>query len=287
MNAAADREPGFGRLSVEARATLHVVGFFAVVFVGLPSLLAALFGGTSWLAADRSWRSTFGLQLAAVLGLSGVQEFARRGRGTQFPYDPPRRLVVTGPYAYVANPMQICKVLSLLFGAVFLGNGWLGAVGLVYLAVTALFTGPREDAELERRFGGEFRLYRSEVKRWLPRWTPRVDRPARLYVAEDCGRCRTLGDWIRALRPVLLEVVPADSHPLALTRLTYASAGIEESGVAALARALEHVHLGWAFLGFLVRLPGVHTIAQLVADAMGGDRIRACPASTSARRTSS
>jgi len=272
---------------VEARAVAHVVGFFALVFVALPALLAACLGESAWPAADRSFRSTLGLQFAAVLGLSAVQEFAVKGRGTPGPLDPPRRLVVSGPYAFVANPMQIAKVLILLFGALFLGNAWVGAAGLGYLALTALVTGPREDRALARRFGEEFHAYRTSVRRWVPRGTPRIAAPALLYVADDCGPCRALGSWIRARRPIDLELVPAASHPGSLARLTYASAGVEESGVAALARALEHVDLGWALLGFALRLPLVRAFAQLAADALGGDRIRACPASKSARPTSS
>lgn len=38
------------------------------------------------------------LLLPVVLGLAGNQEFAERGQGTPIPFDPPKRLVVTGPY---------------------------------------------------------------------------------------------------------------------------------------------------------------------------------------------
>ena len=66
--------------SVAARATFHFVYFLVLTFAVLPALLSAVLGDGGWLAADRSWRSTLGLQLAAVLGLSAVQEFVSRGR---------------------------------------------------------------------------------------------------------------------------------------------------------------------------------------------------------------
>jgi hypothetical protein len=65
----------------------------------------------------------------------------------------------------------------------------------------------------------------------------------------------------------------AADHPLRdLDRLTFQSAtdGREEEGVVALARALESIHLAWAFAGWTLRLPVVWSIAQLLVDAAGG-----------------
>jgi hypothetical protein len=63
-----------------------------------------------------------------------------------------------------------------------------------------------------------------------------------------------------------------------LRRITYEPADGRRpaSGVEAIARALEHIHLGWAVFGFLVRLPIVCQVAQLLADASGAEprRIR-------------
>jgi protein-S-isoprenylcysteine O-methyltransferase Ste14 len=41
--------------------------------------------------------------------------FWSRGRGTLAPWDPPRRLVIDGPYRFVRNPM-ISGVMFILFG---------------------------------------------------------------------------------------------------------------------------------------------------------------------------
>ena len=101
-----------------------------------------------------------------------VRLFARIGRGTLAPWDPTRHLVVEGPYMHVRNPMisAVLAVLlgeSILFGspalliwfAAFLTLNWVGF--LVY-----------EEPGLERRFGDEYREYRRNVRRWLPRRTP-------------------------------------------------------------------------------------------------------------------
>lgn len=63
----------------------------------------------------------------------------------------------------------------------------------------------------------------------------------------------------------------AAESPLPLTRLTYVGPdGLAVSGVAAFARAVQHLHLAWAFLGWLLDAPGVARSVQLVFDGVGG-----------------
>ena len=61
-----------------------------------------------------------------------------------------------------------------------------------------------------------------------------------------------------------------------LTRNTYESADGTRAavGVEAIGRALEHIHLGWALLGFLLRLPVLRQVSQLLVDASGGEARR-------------
>lgn len=101
-----------------------------------------------------------------------VRLFARIGKGTLAPWDPTRRLVVEGPYRHVRNPM-ISAVL-----AVLVGEGLaLGSVGILiwsgaFLAINWVYFVASEEPGLERRFGAEYRAYKREVPRWLPRATP-------------------------------------------------------------------------------------------------------------------
>ncbi len=78
------------------------------------------------------------------------------------------------------------------------------------------------------------------------------------------------------------QLLPAAEHPSAsLTRMTYEageSTGqmpYSVSGVEALARALDHIHLGWALVGWITRLPILRAVIQLVVDAVGGGPRRA------------
>lgn len=86
--------------------------------------------------------------------------------------------------------------------------------------------------------------------------------------------CHQVRRWFERRGARQLTIVPAESHPSGrLTRITYESPDgtLASSGVGAVARALEHIHLGWAQLGFFLRLPIVAPLAQLLADASGAD----------------
>ncbi|WP_017573085.1 methyltransferase family protein [Nocardiopsis halotolerans] len=211
------------------------------------------------------------LALVCLPGLAAAREFARVGGGTPLPFDPPSRLVTSGPYAYLRNPMQSTIAAVYLVLAPLTGNPWLLLGALVALAYGAGFAAWHEGGRLREAFGRDWEAYRAGVRPWLPRWRPWPGRtPGVLYVAADCDMCRGLGDWLTVRAPVALERRPASEHPEVLYRLTYQTPdGLRWSGVSALARALEHLHLGWAFTGWAIDLPGVRHLAQLCADALG------------------
>lgn len=177
---------------VPARAGLQAVAFGALVLYVVPSLAFATTGG-GWDAL--SDRTVAQLAVAgavagpvALAALAAVVVFARDGGGTPVPLDPPRRLVTSGPYAYVANPMQIGgAVVLVVWGALLASPAVVGAAA-VATAFSAGMAAWLEDGELERRFGPEWRAYRSQVRLWLPRLRPY--RPDRRVSRPCAGRSR-------------------------------------------------------------------------------------------------
>ena len=265
-----------------ARATLQVICFAALTLWLVPALAFEHIGaaGLGWgvlQTYDRRWLQ-IALQLvafAALPGVSAVQEFVRRGEGTPVPFDPPRRLVTGGIYAYVANPMQVSAALTLIAVGALLHNWWIAGASVMVVIYGSGFAAWDEERDLAGRFGDRWKAYRREVHNWRPRWRPYVAEdaePARLYVAFTCGKCSEVGAWVQQQQPRGLQVVPAEQHPQRdLWRITYASAdGVEEEGVAAIARALEHMHLWWAFTGMFLRLPAIRPCVQVIVDLSGG-----------------
>lgn len=118
-----------------------------------------------------------GLALFAVgllLFLASLRRFATDGQGTLAPWDPPRRLVVRGPYRFVRNPM-ISGVNFLLFGeALVLTSPPHGVWAVVFLLPNLVYIPLVEEPQLERRFGESYREYRRHVRRFLPRLRPWV-----------------------------------------------------------------------------------------------------------------
>ena len=271
-------------LHVGRRAVLQMLAFGGLTFGLIPQTVFDTVGG-SWmpLLTRPAWVTSILLQLvavAALLGVSALQEFATRGAGTPVPFDPPKNLVLSGPYAYVRNPMQLSATIAIVcWGAVL--DSWLVAgAGVMAVVYAAGFAAGDEGLDLHRRHGNTWRSYTRVMRAWLPRWRPidphTVDperRPPTLYVSEECGPCSEVRAWFAARSPVGLEIVAAERHPFrTLRRITYdpGDGTADAEGIVALGRALEHVHFGWAIVGMMVRLPGIAQSLQLIADASGG-----------------
>lgn len=110
--------------------------------------------------------------LGLLLFLASLRRFATEGEGTLAPWDPPRVLVVRGPYRFVRNPM-ISGVLFLLFGAALaLLSPPHGAWAAAFLVLNLVYIPLVEEPQLERRFGASYREYRRHVRRFLPRLRP-------------------------------------------------------------------------------------------------------------------
>ena len=99
-------------------------------------------------------------------------EFARRGRGTPAPFDPPRQLVIAGPYRYVRNPMYVAGILVILGQAALYRSMPLVGYAAVFLMASFAFVVGYEEQTLARRFGSEYAAYKGEVRRWIPRLHP-------------------------------------------------------------------------------------------------------------------
>ena len=104
-----------------------------------------------------------------------VRAFARfvvEGRGTPVPVAPPSRLVVTGEYRYVRNPMYFAQLTVILGQALLLGRPILVAYAAAIWLIFATFVFAYEQPALRARFGEQYEAYCRAVPPWLPRLRP-------------------------------------------------------------------------------------------------------------------
>jgi protein-S-isoprenylcysteine O-methyltransferase Ste14 len=104
----------------------------------------------------------------AALALTCIFTFVVAGRGTPAPFDPPRRLVVRGPYRLVRNPMYAGAGLALAGAALYYQSTALLAYAAVFVTVMHLFVVLYEEPTLRGTFGNEYEAYCRHTGRWWP-----------------------------------------------------------------------------------------------------------------------
>jgi len=157
-----------------------ILGTFFFLFIA-PGTVAGLI---PWAISGWQWRPAFFGEaplrwfggVLIILGvpilLDSFARFALEGFGTPAPFYPTERLIATGLYRYVRNPMYL-GVLAVIGGqALLLGDTRLIVYGVIVGFACHIFVIVYEEPELRRRYGAQFDAYRAHVPRWLPRLTP-------------------------------------------------------------------------------------------------------------------
>ncbi|MEX0761561.1 MAG: isoprenylcysteine carboxylmethyltransferase family protein [Dehalococcoidia bacterium] len=106
--------------------------------------------------------------VSVALALSAWSLFVMHRAGTSpNPSQPTVALVTKGPFRFSRHPIYLAHVIGYL-GVTFLVNS-LWPLVLLPVAVAVLEAGVvrREERYLGRRFGDEYRRYRSSVRRWI------------------------------------------------------------------------------------------------------------------------
>lgn len=112
------------------------------------------------------------LAIDSVLLIDCFARFAVQGRGTPAPVAPTQRLIVTGSYRRVRNPMYVAVVLLILGQAALFGSVGVLIYGLVMWAGFHAFVLGYEEPTLRRRFPQDYDAFVAAVPRWIPRPTP-------------------------------------------------------------------------------------------------------------------
>ena len=114
----------------------------------------------------------FLLALGFFLLVWTIRLFYATGKGSLAPWNPIEKLIITGPYAYVRNPM-LCGVFCILFAETLLFQSKaLLIYALIFIAINAIYFPLSEEKGLLKRYGADYAEYKRNVPRFLPRLTP-------------------------------------------------------------------------------------------------------------------
>lgn len=156
-------------IAILIRALTYATLFIGVLLIYLPAQ------ALSWAGVTRPARLGLPQLLGGLVTVGGgalavwcILSFAVIGRGTPAPFDPPRRLVVRGPYRYVRNPMYLGAGLALAGAALFYQSSVLLAYAGVFLLLLHLFVLGYEEPTLRKTFGQDYEAYCLQVRRWWP-----------------------------------------------------------------------------------------------------------------------
>lgn len=106
------------------------------------------------------------LGIGVWLLVSARRAFAR-AKTTVMTFDPPNRLVTTGPFAFSRNPMYLGFFLVLVGAAVLAGYAVGFIAPLIFFVLAQAWYIPFEERAASAAFGGDYDSYRAVTRRWL------------------------------------------------------------------------------------------------------------------------
>lgn len=253
------------------RTCFHALGWGGYMLLVLPSCVLAWEGRdyVEALAQASPLRWMVGLVIglpSLLIGWAAAHEFALVGRGTPIPYDPPKRVVTSGPYASIANPMQVTSALVMASLAILTNSSAAWALPVTFLVFDGIFAAWYNRAHIALAMPEDWGRYRAAVRDWLPRHRPYIARTATLHFP-DSGRDSKALAWLmrHAADGLAIEIAPVPPT-VQRQRLIYVSSDpdLDAVGIAALGRALEHLGGFAAFVGWTLRLPGASHVVELL-----------------------
>ena len=94
-----------------------------------------------------------------------------RNRGTPVPFNPPQKLITSGLYRYIRNPMLLGLFIFLIGLGILLGSLSLIFIFTpIFILINVLYLKAVEEKEMEKKFGKQYLEYKKKVPMWFPRF---------------------------------------------------------------------------------------------------------------------
>lgn len=157
-------------MALWAKSLLNAVLFFGIFMVLLPWAAHQLLPAPLPLPVGvRTWLGAILLIAGLALWIPCLDAFSRRGEGTPLPLDAPRKLVTSGLFGVVRNPIMAGELMVIWAAAVYFASAGILVYASVMSVAAHLLVVHVEEPELRERFGESYQVYCRSVPRWLPR----------------------------------------------------------------------------------------------------------------------
>ena len=91
-------------------------------------------------------------------------------RGSPVPFNPPPKLITTGLYAYIRNPMLLGLFIFLIgLGVLFGSLSLIFIFTPLFILINVLYLKAIEEKEMEKKFGIEYLEYKRDVPMFIPK----------------------------------------------------------------------------------------------------------------------
>ncbi len=106
--------------------------------------------------------------LSSFLGLSSAYTLVKNGDGTPLPASQTQKLVVSGAYKYVRNPMAVAGMGQGIAVSIYVGSVHIFIYTIFGGLIWHLVVRPIEEENMSIRFGEAYLSYKEKVRCWIP-----------------------------------------------------------------------------------------------------------------------
>ncbi len=156
-----------------AKSLLGALLFFGVFMAALPwvahHLAPAILPVPLWI---RTWGGGALFAIGVAGWIACLDAFSRQGRGTPAPPDAPSRLVTTGLFRFLRNPILASELMVLWGVALYVASAGIAIYTVAATVASHLIVIRIEEPVLRERFGESYEAYCRNVPRWFPRLRP-------------------------------------------------------------------------------------------------------------------
>jgi len=257
------------------RVRFQVISMGLILFIALPFLLITYQNKPFALSNNPLINQL--IFIIALPSLIAVKDLYTIGKGSPFPLDPTKKLVLIGVYAYIKNPIQWSFTLLFIPISIIYGEPLLMIGFVVSIVYTIGISNNQENTDMRKRFKESWLNYKETVPKWRFLWKPINIPKGTIYFKRDCNQCSELKIWFEQRKATNLVLRYADQHPQKIKQVTYTDyLGNNHNSITGLAHAIEHINLCWASLGWLMRIPIINYLLQKIVNGIGFGPLEQC-----------